>query len=186
MIVLAIIALIAGAIAAFMFRRGGVYNPHMPSLDHLSTIPEPDVVPASVPPVQAPQSPKTAPQSVSNDHLIVMCTAIKDFEGANPANNNPGNCRCSPIGYLPKYGDVKCNPHNFAVFPSYELGWEYLQALVYHRVLLHPEWTFLDFFNSYAPSSDNNPTLAYATFVSNHCSVPVDSKVSVYLSTPHA
>ena len=66
MIVLAIIALIAGAIAAFMFRRGGVYNPHMPSLDHLSTIPEPDVVPASVPPVQAPPSPKTAQQSVPN------------------------------------------------------------------------------------------------------------------------
>lgn len=104
------------------------------------------------------------------------------MEGANPANNNPGNCRCSPVGYLPKYGKVKCNANHFAVFPTYELGWEYLLNMVHFKVANHPNWTFVDFFSVYAPSGDKNDPVHYANVVAKACGRPVDSKVSEYLA----
>ena len=142
-------------------------------------------------PQQAPVSPATplpapisnitatpvSPPVASHAMLETFCHAIETFEGGpgdpNHINNNPGDFRCSPVGYLPKYGDVKCSAHNFAIFPTYQLGWEYLLASVHYRATLHPTWTILDFFNNYAPSSDNNPTLKYATFVANRCGVPI-------------
>ena len=115
--------------------------------------------------------------------LNTFCTAIKNFEGANPENNNPGNCRCSPVGYLPKYGVVKCNPNDFAVFGAYQLGWEYLEELVHHRVLLHPTWTFYDFFNSYAPSGDKNDPNHYAEVVAGNCGVSPQTTLATFLQS---
>ena len=110
--------------------------------------------------------------------LDIFCTAIRDFEGQpgdlNYKNNNPGNFRCSPVGYLPKYGKVLC-VGGFARFYSYELGWEYLQATVMHWAHLHPNWTIRDFFYHYAPPSDNNPTEAYALNIAKRCGVGVDT-----------
>lgn len=118
-------------------------------------------------------------------NLDKFCTAIRDFEGVpgdlNYKNNNPGNCRCSPMGYLAKYGDVKCI-NNFAVFPTYELGWEYLENLVYYRIEAHPTWTFLDFFNVYAPTGDNNNPNNYANHVAAQCGVSVDTVLSTWLA----
>lgn len=123
-------------------------------------------------PITTPEAPKQAQDESSK--LDVFCTAIRDFEGRpgdlNYRNNNPGNCRCSPVGYLPKYGNVRC-VNNFAVFPTYELGWEYLQNLVLQWASLHPNWTIIDFFTHYAPASDNNPTIAYAKNVAAKCGV---------------
>lgn len=117
--------------------------------------------------------------------LDTFCTAIRDFEGnpgdLNYENNNPGNCRCSPVGYLPKYGRVLC-VGGFARFASYGLGWEYLENLVFHRIVLHPQWTFRDFFYNYAPPADNNPSESYAEFVAKRCGVPVTSLVSSYFN----
>jgi hypothetical protein len=121
--------------------------------------------------------PTTVPES-KPDMLTTFCTAIMNFEGGpgdlNHLNNNPGDFRCSPVGYLPKYGNVKC-VHNFAVFPTFELGWEYLVASVHYRAAAHPNWTILDFFENYAPPSDNNPTEKYAQTVAAACGVPVDT-----------
>lgn len=117
--------------------------------------------------------------------LDIFCTAIQNFEGApgdlNYLNNNPGNCRCSPVGYLAKYGRVQCI-NGFAKFPTFALGWEYLQNLVLHRAELHPSWTILDFFENYAPPSDNNPTSAYAENIAAHCGVPVSTTLSSLFS----
>lgn len=120
--------------------------------------------------------------------IDVFCIALRDFEGApgdlNYQNNNPGNCRPSPVGYLPKYGNVTVThtaSGDFAHFPTYVLGWEYLQNTVMHRVELHPDWTFLDFFANWAPASDHNPSVKYATVVAQTCGVLPTSKVSEYL-----
>lgn len=125
-----------------------------------------------LPPLVHPLMPKI-------DMLETFCTAIMNFEGGvgdpNHINNNPGDFRCSPIGYLPKYGNVLCSAKNFAVFPTFELGWEYLLASVHYRAVAHPDWTILDFFNNYAPSTDNNPTIAYANNVAKHCGVPIST-----------
>jgi hypothetical protein len=115
--------------------------------------------------------------------LDTFCKAIKNFEGANPANNNPGNCRCSPVGYLPRYGTVKCNPNDFAVFETYELGWEYLENLVYHRTLAHQNWTFYDFFFNYAPSSDNNDPRHYAETVAAECGVAPGTTLAAFFGS---
>jgi hypothetical protein len=121
----------------------------------------------------APQTPSTIPPM-----LITFCTAIMHFEGGtgdpNHINNNPGDFRCSPVGYLPKYGAVRCSPSDFAIFPTFELGWEYLLESVHYRAVAHPNWTILEFFTNYAPSSDHNPTLAYAETVAKACGVTSD------------
>ncbi len=117
--------------------------------------------------------------------LTTICTAIRDFEGKpgdlSYQNNNPGNCRCSPVGYLPKYGNVTCvetASGKFAHFPTYELGWEYLQNLIHFLAVAHPTWTILDLMNHYAPPADNNPTFSYANFVATRCGVPVTTTLA--------
>lgn len=113
-----------------------------------------------------------------------FCLAIRDYEGKpgdlNYQNNNPGNCRCSPIGYLPIYGKVQCvktASGYFAKFPTYELGWLYLHNLVKSRIAKHPTWTIKDFFTNYSPSSDGNYPVQYAAYVAKRCGVTVDYKI---------
>lgn len=125
---------------------------------------------------------------MENTKLVTFCESIRDYEGApgdlNYQLNNPGDCRPSSVGYLAKYGNVQIvdtdtNPAylfhkgKFAKFPTYELGWEYLLALVLGRANLHPEWTILDFFSVYSPSSDGNSTTAYAQNVATRCGVTI-------------
>ncbi len=107
--------------------------------------------------------------------LDKFCLAIRDYEGApgdaNYRNNNPGNCRYNPDGYLAKYEPVKCSTDSFAVFPSYEVGWTYLEAMISGRIHAHPNWTLLQFLENYAPSSDGNNPFVYATFVAKRLAV---------------
>lgn len=115
-----------------------------------------------------------------------FCLAIRDYEGgpgdANYRNNNPGNFRCSPVGYLAKYGKVRCSPAHFAIFPTYELGWEYLLNAVHHRIEAHPTWTCLDFFKHYAPSEDGNNPLKYAQYVAKRVGISINVPLSKVLA----
>lgn len=172
-------------ISITFFRKGGIYNPS--ETVTTPTSPQPSPEPLSTPnPTITMSTPKIAPEA-KIDPLTVFCTALMNFEGGpndpNHINCNPGDFRCSPVGYLPKYGKVGCTPHGFAVFPTFALGWEYLLESVKARVHTHPNWTFLDFFTNFAPESDGNPTRIYAETIAKACGVPVDSKVSDYLST---
>ncbi len=176
MTILIIIAAVGAAVTAFVVQ---VYYKKKPPVD-----PEMLYVPLPEAPQNPPEPPKPInppiPMPPKKDMLATFCTAIRDYEGQpgdlNYKNNNPGNFRCSPVGYLPKYGNVRCVNH-FAVFPSYELGWEYLEASVMHWASLHPTWTIFDFFSHYAPPSDNNPTLTYAANVAGKCGVPVSTRL---------
>lgn len=118
--------------------------------------------------------------------LDTFCSAIRDYEGKpgdlNYLLNNPGDCRPSPVGYLPKYEpvfiiDTDTNPDylyhkgKFAKFPSYAIGYEYLENLVHFTATNHPQWTILQFFESYAPTTDGNEPLPYAQFVATRCGV---------------
>lgn len=140
-----------------------------------TSIPQPVVYPdARIQPVQSPR------------RLEIFCNAITAYEGGpgdpNHLNNNPGDCRCSPVGYLAKYGKVGCSPGGFAVFSSWDLGMEYLQNLVNQRATVHPEWTFLEFFQNYAPSGDKNSPDLYAAFVAKRCGVSVTCTLKQYFS----
>lgn len=94
--------------------------------------------------------------------FLKFCALIRNYEGANLANNNPYNERYYWAGYLPKYGVVKESSGGFAVFSTPELGEEYGEECIRERILNHPEWDFLDFFNSWAPSKDKNNPVLYA------------------------
>lgn len=145
-------------------------------------------------PVKPPQTPQDAPGTTQTTNstntpqmtlLDQFCTAIRDYEGSpgdlNYQNNNPGNCRCSSVGYLPKYGNVLCvetASGKFAKFPTYELGWEYLEALVKEKVAKNPTWTIRDFMHNYSPSSDNNDPDTYAAYIAKRLVITVDFPMS--------
>ena len=115
---------------------------------------------------------------VKPDYLTLLFNAMKDFEGGpndlNHKNNNPLNCRCSSVGYLPKYGNVKC-VNRFAVFPTWEIGCEYGRNLILHKARKHPEWNLINFIGhpteGWAPASDNNPVTAYANYIGKRMGV---------------
>lgn len=115
--------------------------------------------------------------------LNTFCLAIKDYEGKpgdrNYINNNPGNCRYSPIGYDPKYGVVTKDSKGFAVFSTWDLGFLYLENLVKSKIVSNPTWTILDYFAKFhAPESDGNNPKLYASFVASHCKVGIDFKIA--------
>ena len=125
----------------------------------------------TTPPIETPTEPQVP-------ILEKFCLAIRDYEGSpgdlNYRNNNPGNARFYKGGYLSIYGDVKCDPHGFAIFPTYEQGWLYLKNLVKGKIMKHSQWTIKDFFYSYAPVTDENSPELYAVFVANRCGVTPD------------
>ena len=112
------------------------------------------------------------------DYLTLIFESMRDFEGKpgdhNYRANNPLNCRCSRVGYLPKYGDVKC-VNNFAVFPTWELGCEYGRNLILTKARRHPDWNLVNFIGDpvegWAPASDNNPVQSYASFIGKRMGV---------------
>ena len=127
--------------------------------------------------------------------LDKFCLSIRDYEGApgdaNYLNNNPGDCRYNSDGYLVKYEPVTESHAGFAVFPSYDIGWMYLENMISQRIENHPNWTILDFFQGvlvngeyaggYAPSADKNNPFAYAVFVAKRVGVDVNTLIKTIL-----
>lgn len=107
---------------------------------------------------------------IREDKVYKLAKAIQLFEGYHEGsrsyvNNNPGNLRNSPF----KTGMLG----GFAYFDTYEQGFD---ALMYQiRIsaegrsgVYRPEMTLLEFFNVYAPSSDNNQPNVYYNNVMEH------------------
>jgi hypothetical protein len=149
--------------------------------------------PITTPTLQTmPPAPNPTPQSpTAPDLLTTFCEAIRDYEGSpgdlNYQNNNPGNCRCSPVGYAAEYGNVLCvetASGKFAKFPTYALGWLYLKNLVDGRIKANPSWTFFDFFRVYSPRADSNDPSAYAEFVAKRCDLPATARLIAFINTP--
>lgn len=101
---------------------------------------------------------------------------------------NPGACRFSSVGYLPKYGTVteytegltlKPGQRGFAKFSSYEIGFMYLKNLILQKAKKHPDWNLLQFFgdekDGWAPTSDNNYPVKYAKFVASQMGVNIET-----------
>lgn len=129
-------------------------------------------------PLPTETKPKMETETNKPDYLTELCLAIRDFEGWEEGsrswrNNNPGNCRYSSVGYLPKYGEVKRDAQNFAIFKDYGTGWMYLKNLVFGKAQKHPEWNLVSFFKEYAPTEDNNNPQNYASWVAKKIGVNV-------------
>lgn len=102
-----------------------------------------------------------------------FCNCIKNYEGANPANNNPYNERYYWAGYLPKYGVVKESPGGFAMFETLQIGELYGETCIRLMITNHPDWDFLDFFNIFAPAKDKNNPVLYAKTIASEMKVDV-------------
>lgn len=113
--------------------------------------------------------------------------AIKTFEGWKPGsrsynNNNPGNLKG---GVWP--GVIGKDDAGFLIFQSFADGWN---ALVYQITLAakgkssvySPQNSILQFFEKYAPSSDNNNPASYARFVANYIGLPVDTLIGTLVT----
>ncbi|MHB1097905.1 MAG: hypothetical protein ACYC3F_17235 [Gemmatimonadaceae bacterium] len=183
-------------IEAFMNWLGrllGWYDTPMPSTDNIASTPELPYIPASVPPVMAPTDPKTvtdttlpitpvqeAPSTPQKPTLADFLKWQWQFEGANPANNNPGNYRIFYGGYLPMYEPVKVSKGGFAIFPTLALGELYATNSTKNVIKNHPELTILTYikgdgdWSGYAPASDKNPVTSYASFLAKGLGVGTD------------
>jgi len=127
--------------------------------------------------------PVPTPVEIPKEKLLTaFCLAIQKHEGwiltppsRSVRNHNPGNCKFSPVGYLPEYGEVKKDPQGFAVFKDYETGFRYLKNLVKHKVQRRPNDDLFQFFEVYAPREDNNDPIAYAKAVATRIGVDVNT-----------
>lgn len=122
-------------------------------------------------------------EQISMPHKILrLAILIRDYEGKegdrNYRNNNPGNCRFHFGGYLSKYGNVKQDKDGFAIFPTYEQGWMYLQNMLLNWAkTTRADWTVLQLMESYAPTADNNDPIAYAKYLTDHLGVDAETKL---------
>lgn len=146
-----------------------------------ATPPTPPVVISAPPPI----IPK---QNALMDGLEKMATFIRDYEGnpgdLNYRNNNPGNCKYSPVGYDPKYGMVRRDKNNFAIFATYELGFLYLKNLIRAKGQQHTDWTIYDYIAKFhAPKSDGNDPVKYATNIASRLGVDMYYPLSKIINT---
>lgn len=123
-----------------------------------------NVVPVVPAPVEAPQ-PILEPVG---SKLIEWGLAIKQYEGANPAWNNPGA--------------VRSKSGSFLKFSTYEAGWNYLldyltRAATGKHKAYRPTMTLLEFQRVYSPSSDGNDPVRYADFVAKRIGVTVSTQI---------
>ena len=112
--------------------------------------------------------------------------AIQKHEGYFPGsasyrNNNPGNFRCSAL-IMGELGATKC-VNNLAVFPTFEKGYAALKQFLIYACTdqlrsYKSTMTLLDFYKVYAPSSDNNNPLNYATAVAKDLGISINTKIS--------
>jgi hypothetical protein len=137
--------------------------------------------------------------------LTRWAEAIKLHEGwyvgsRSYRNNNPANFRLAPfIKELGAIGEdrqgVPTGQNGYAIFPSYEKGFaalkEFLRTAQKNQLKAYREYAIKmrradnmpqlrDFFEVYAPSSDNNAPLHYATVVAEHIGngVKVDTPIN--------
>lgn len=94
--------------------------------------------------------------------------AIEKYEKSPKNWNNPGSIKNKDGGFL--------------IFSTYEEGWNYLlnylkRAATGKHTAYRPDMTLLQFFEVYAPYSDNNNPQKYAEFVANWIGVSITTKI---------
>ena len=155
-----------------------------PSTDSTTT-PAPSTPSPSRPKVKGGKAP--AGSKVNQKALDAFAAAIQKFEGGHPKdrnmrNNNPGNIRTVGTATPPK------DSGGFAIYNTYQEGLDALKRDISAKITgnthtgLGPNSTIRDFFYTYAPPSDNNPTEKYAQTVANALGVTPDATLGTFLS----
>jgi hypothetical protein len=121
----------------------------------------------------------------ANSLLDKWAEAIKRFEGWTTSslsfrNNNPGNLRPS---IEPWQGQIGVDSNHFVIFDSYDNGIRALKMSLFNAAtgksrIYHPSDSLYDFFDRYAPTSDNNYPRRYAEFVAAQLNVDPNIQIS--------
>ena len=117
-----------------------------------------------------------------NKNIIKWASTIQEFEGWKPGsrsfrNNNPGNIR-----YIGQPSATGKDDKGFCIFKTYQDGFNCLCEILMNACtgkskVYYPAMTLLQFFEKYAPSSDNNSPDNYAKFVAKRIGVEVNIKI---------
>lgn len=124
-----------------------------------------------------------------------FCAAIKTREGyfapgensryptgtISWKNKNPGNLRYNPKA--PLRLAIGGDRTGYAIFKTYEDGWTTLRRMVSNAAsglskVYHPDMTILQFFQVYAPGTDNNDPQSYAEEVAFKIAKDTSFKIS--------
>lgn len=121
-------------------------------------------------------------KKTSSDRLTKFCLAIQEHEGWYPGshsyrNNNPGN-----IKYLGQPEATGKDKSGFAIFPTYDAGFNYLKRMVANAASGKSQqyssmMSILLYFKKYAPSEDNNDPTAYAKAVAARCGLSINDPI---------
>ena len=203
--ILGLILASALGIATALFRK--YYMPPVPSLDNLDTFPPEDYIPATPPPIMAPNKPlATTTPPITNPTetkytptIDDLCLLIRDYEGwilpggkdwagkvyprgsRSYQNCSPGNVKYSPVGYLPMYGKVGKDEDGFAIFRDKETGMLYLRNMIDVQIKKNPNQTLLQFMSRYAPKSEND-TVSYASFIAKRLGIDMHTPMKTLLT----
>ena len=119
------------------------------------------------------------------ENLEKFAQAIKTHEGwftssRSFRNSNPGNLRYTEL--TKQLGATGKDAQNFCIFPSVAIGTEALKNFIKlaaeNKLKAYKQCNVLTFFETYAPSSDNNNYLAYARVVAKAVGVPISARLS--------
>jgi hypothetical protein len=135
----------------------------------------------------APKEEIKPPELPKENLLEKMCLAIQRHEGwfdgsRSWRNKNPGNLR-----YVGQAKTIGFDKNNFAIFASYEDGFNALQNMIRNAAkglskVYNPEMTLTQFFGTYAPSSDDNDPDNYARVVAKEMGVDTSFKIKNLLA----
>ena len=125
-----------------------------------------------------------ANEGVYTNKIHEWALATQTFEGWFPGsrsykNNNPGNIRYTGIFASMAIGK---DDKNFCVFSSYEKGLDALKTLLTRAAkglssVYRPDDTLLQFYQKYAPASDNNHPETYARAIAKRIGVTIETKI---------
>lgn len=121
----------------------------------------------------------STPSSNTPSKIDAFCQAICEYEGANPANNNPFDMKDGK--YTQINGSTGVDPNNgIAIFPDYATGYaagrRLIVAICSGEVAAYDEdGTILDMIEIYAPKSDGNDPQAYADWIGKKIGVDAET-----------
>jgi len=119
-------------------------------------------------PIEPIKEPVTEPVIEQKSRIDEWAKAIEQFESAPISWNNPGS--------------IKGLDGKFLQFKTYEEGFKYLcdylvRACTGKHRAYKPEFTLLQFFEVYAPTSDKNNPFGYCSFVSKRLGVEMTIQI---------
>lgn len=123
---------------------------------------------------------------INGDKTKKWADAIQEFEGwaigtRSQRNNNPGNLRFTD--YTRSLGAFAGDDKGFCIFKGYDAGYAALKQFLTDAKdgklkSYRSDMTLLQFYSIYAPDTDHNDSLTYASFIAKRLGVDIDTKIN--------